>query len=702
MLKVRTEQAPEPVSLVAYTPVVDEGTWIEATGTWQQHRLYGQQFSADNLTVSEPRSLEGIERYLASGRIRGIGSTYARRLTEAFGEEVLKVIEHEPERLLEVPGIGKERHKRITEAWAEYRAVHNIMIFLYGHGVGSARATRIYKKYGDQAIELISENPYRLIEDIHGIGFRSADLIARPLGVAPDAQVRILAGLDYIMMEAKGEGHCGLPRIDLVNRTAELLGIDGEAGDEVMSAKVVSAVDEKLRMAELKTGAVSGKECLFTSDFYYMEQKIAGRLKKMVPARVPWPDINADRALAWVKGRLGFDLAPSQAVAVRAVLKSRITVITGGPGVGKTTIMLAILRILMAKEMKVLLCAPTGRAAKRMQETTRQPAKTIHRLLEIEPATGRFTRDAGYPLKCDLVIVDESSMVDVNLMYALTQALPEQAALLIIGDIDQLPSVGPGQILADIIRSKAVPVVRLTEVFRQAAHSRIISNAHRINTGQTPDFEPAAESDFFFVEARTPEEAADKIHTMVTERIPRRFGFDAVRDIQVLSPMRRGLVGTQALNTLLQSTLNPPGKNCVERSGWSYVPGDKVMQIENDYEKEVYNGDVGQIKSIDLKQGKLSIDFDRRLVIYNFSELSALSPAYAITIHKSQGSEYPAVVIPIVKQHHIMLERNLLYTGVTRGKKLAVLVGHRQAVATAVQSARMRNRWTRLYDCLTA
>lgn len=694
VLKVRTEHLPDLASLVANTPSISVGEWIEAVGYWQQNRAYGLQFSAERITISEPTSLEGIERYLASGMIHGIGSVYAKKLIEAFGEEVLNVIEHSPERLLEVPGIGKKRSERITAAWFEQRAVRKIMVFLHSHGVGAARATHIYRTYGDQAIQLISENPYRLINDIRGIGFRSADLIAMRLGVATHASARILAAITHTMTEAHGSGHCGFPREELSARTAGLL--------DIAEDHVVPKIDEQLQQSVLMAADIEGKSCLFTANFYRMELEIAERFKKMTKGQIPWPEIATKKALEWVKGQLGFDLAESQSAAVAAALKAKLMIITGGPGVGKTTIMLAILRILMAKKAKILLCAPTGRSAKRMQETTHRPAKTIHRLLEMDPASNRFIRDADYPLDCDLIIVDESSMVDVALMHALIQALPEHAALLMVGDIDQLPSVGPGQVLADTIHSEVVPVVRLVEVFRQAAHSQIVTNAHRINIGQLPDFEAPAGSDFFFVPASTPSDAANKIHTLVTERIPKRFGFDPIKDIQVLCPMRRGLIGTHELNSMLQATLNPPGKNCIERLDWSYVPGDKVMQTVNNYEKEVYNGDIGQIKSIDLDQDELSVIFDQRLVTYRSIELDALVPAYAVTIHKSQGSEYSAVIIPMMKQHRIMLERSLLYTGITRGKNLVVLVGDRQAVAIAVHSAKTRLRWTRLRSCLLA
>uniref|UniRef100_UPI002FDE96D0 SF1B family DNA helicase RecD2 n=1 Tax=Rubrimonas sp. TaxID=2036015 RepID=UPI002FDE96D0 len=461
-------------------------------------------------------------------------------------------------------------------------------------------------------------------------------------------------------------------------------------------------------LLELDEGAVTADrvgdtDCVFLTGLHLAERAIAERLARIAAGATPWPGIDADRALPWMEARSGLSFAPSQAEAIRLALRSKALVITGGPGVGKTTIVNAILRILGAKGVKLLLCAPTGRAAKRMTEATGMEAKTIHRLLEVDPKSFGFKRDETNPLDCDLLVVDESSMVDVPLMQSLLKAVPVAAALLIVGDIDQLPSVGPGQVLADIIGSGAVPVVRLTEVFRQAAQSRIIVSAHRINEGRLPDLTPPeGETDFYFVKAADPEQAAARIVELVGERIPRRFGLDAIRDIQVLCPMNRGGVGARALNLALQAALNPAGERKVERFGWTFAPGDKVMQIENDYDREVYNGDIGMIEDVDPDEGELSVDFDGRSVSFPFGELDTLAPAYATTIHKSQGSEYPAVVIPVMTQHYAMLRRNLIYTGVTRGKKLVVLVGQTRALAIAVKEASGRRRWSKLAEWLRA
>jgi exodeoxyribonuclease V alpha subunit len=556
---------------------------------------------------------------------------------------------------------------------------------------------RIYKTYGADAVQLISENPYRLARDIRGIGFKTADHIAAKLGIEKTALVRVRAGIAYALAEAMDEGHCGLPEEDLLRSVSELL-------------EVPAALAETALGLELEEGSVVAdtleerRRCVFLAGLYRAEQAIAERLKVLAADEPPWPAIDADKALPWVEARTKTTLAPSQRAAARLALASKVLVITGGPGVGKTTLVNTVLTILRAKAVKIALCAPTGRAAKRLSESTGGlEAKTIHRLLETDPKEGGFKRDEENPLGCDLLVIDEVSMVDVVLMRALLRALPDRAALLLVGDVDQLPSVGPGQVLADIIASGAVPVVRLTEVFRQAAESRIVVNAHRVNQGLLPEIargEAAPESDFHFVDAADPEEGVRKVLAIVKHRIPRRFGLDPIRDVQVLCPMNRGGLGARALNLELQKVLNPPGEERVERFGWVFGPGDKVMQIENDYEKEVYNGDIGHIEDVDPDAGEIVVSFDGRSVTYGFGELDMLVPAYAATIHKSQGSEYPAVIIPVLTQHYAMLQRNLLYTGVTRGKRLVVLVGQKKAVAIAVRNASGRRRWSKLAEWL--
>ena len=567
------------------------------------------------------------------------------------------------------------------------------MVFLHSHGVGTARAVRVFKTYGSDAVQVMSENPYRLARDIRGIGFKTADAIAMRLGIEKTAMIRVRAGIGYALSEAMDEGHCGLPTEDLVPLAEELLEVEGGI--------VQTALELELTEGNVVADTVGETPCIFLAGLHRAERVIAERLMRLAAGTLPWPAIDPALALPWIEARTGLGLAPSQAEAIRLALTSKVLVVTGGPGVGKTTIVNSILRILAAKGTALLLCAPTGRAAKRMTEATGFEAKTIHRLLKVDPMTGGFKRGQEKPLDCDLLVIDETSMVDVLLMRSLLEAVPDRAALLIVGDIDQLPSVGPGQVLADIIASVAVPVVRLTEVFRQAAKSRIIISAHRINKGFVPDLaRPGEPSDFYFVQADDPEAAVPRIVELVQSRIPKRFGLDPIRDIQVLCPMNRGGVGARSLNIELQAALNPAGERKIERFGWTFAPGDKVMQIENDYDKEVYNGDIGYIDDVDPDSGELTVSFDGRAVILGFGELDTLVPAYAVTIHKSQGSEYPAVVIPLLTQHYAMLQRNLLYTGVTRGKRLVVLVGQKKAVAIAVKNVSGRRRWSKLRECL--
>jgi exodeoxyribonuclease V alpha subunit len=695
VLRVKARGHRDLVTTIGHAAMISAGEWITASGTWLNDRNHGLQFKAHFLKTSAPSTVDGIEKYLGSGMIRGIGPVYAKRLVKMFGKDVFDIIEATPARLREVDGIGPKRADKITSGWADQKVIREIMVFLHEHGVGTARAVRIFKTYGTDAVQVMSENPYRLARDIRGIGFRTADLIAEKLGIEKTAMIRVRAGISFALTEAMGNGHCGLPRAELIGLAEKLL--------EVPAALIESALQEELAEETVTADRVADEDCVFLTGLYLAERGIAEHLQRVRSGPLPWPEIDAEKALPWIEQKTDLTLAASQAEAIRLALKSKIMVITGGPGVGKTTIVNSILRILAAKHVKLLLCAPTGRAAKRMTEATGMEAKTIHRLLEFDPKAFGFKRSDDNPLDCDLLVVDESSMVDVSLMQSLMKAVPSAAALLIVGDIDQLPSVGPGQVLADIIGSGAVPVVRLTEVFRQAAQSKIITTAHAINAGRMPDLAPPeGETDFYFVPAVDPEQAVPRIVELVAKRIPRRFGFDPIRDIQVLCPMNRGGVGARSLNIELQAALNPAGEKRVERFGWTFAPGDKVMQIENDYDKDVYNGDIGMIEDVDLDEGEVAVDFDGRTVAFVFGELDTLVPAYAATIHKSQGSEYPAVVIPVMTQHYAMLQRNLIYTGVTRGKKLVVLVGQKKAVAIAVKNVSGRKRWSKLFAASNA
>jgi exodeoxyribonuclease V alpha subunit len=693
VLRVKARGQRDLVTVVGAAAAISAGEFIQASGIWVNDRTHGLQFKAAFLKTTPPTTLEGIERYLGSGMIKGIGPVYARRLVQAFGAAVFEAIEQAPERLQEVAGIGPKRAGRISTGWAEQKVIREIMLFLHSHGVGTSRAVRIFKTYGADAVQVISENPYRLARDIRGIGFKSADQIAMRLGIEKTAMIRARAGIGYALAEAMDEGHCGLPMDELRERAAALL----EIAVEVVDAATALELAEGAVVAD----AMDGRACVFLAGLYRAEQGIAERLLRLSSGDPPWPAVDPDKAIPWVEQKTGMSLAASQREAVRLALRSKVLVITGGPGVGKTTLVNAILEILRARTQSIALAAPTGRAAKRMREATGLEAKTLHRLLEADPARGGFKRHEEHQLDCELLVVDEVSMVDVPLLHSLLKAVPPRAALILVGDVDQLPSVGPGQVLADIIASAAVPVVRLTEVFRQAAQSRIITNAHRINQGLMPEPGHEPESDFHLVRCQDPEDGVAKLLEIVARRIPARFGLDPIRDVQVLCPMNRGGLGARSLNLELQLLLNPPGEARVERMGWTFGPGDKVMQVVNDYEKEVFNGDLGFVKAVDIEAGELLVDFDGQEVAYDFGELDELVLAYATTVHKAQGSEYPAVVMPVTTQHYPMLQRNLLYTAVTRGRRLVVLVAQPKAVAIAVKGRLERRRWSKLGEWLT-
>ena len=698
VMRVRVRGRGQPVAVVGRLPVVSQGETIQASGSWRNDPSHGRQFQAQRLAVSPPDSLDGMRRYLGSGKVQGVGPKMARRLVKAFGEDVFEVIENEPERLTEVPGIGPKRAKSLSEGFADQKAVRDIMVFLQTHGLGSSRAARIYRTYGADAATLLTEDPYRLARDIRGIGFRIADGIGRSLGKDPEGLPRARAGLGYTLEQARGAGHCGLPRSELLEQAQELLKIPEEI--------LVTALADELRAGRLVATRLGGEEAIFLPLLLSAERAIARRLGELIRADPPpWADIDAAKALAWVERRLDVTLAPTQRAAVETSLRSRVAVITGGPGVGKTTLVNAVLRILRTRDVRCALCAPTGRAAKRLGESTGHTAKTIHRLLEIDPSNGTFRRGRLRPVDCGLLVVDEASMVDVELMAALLQALPAEGSLLLIGDADQLPSVGPGQVLRDLIDSGALPVARLREIFRQADNSRIVRNAHRVNRGYLPELESRSDelSDFYFVPAEDAEDAQKKIARIVKGRIPERFGLDPVRDIQVLTPMNRGPLGARALNATLQEVLNPAPKSGaveVERFGWKYRALDKVMQTENDYGREVFNGDLGRVVSIDPGEQKMTIEFDGRPISYPFPDLDRVMLAYAVTVHKSQGSEYPAVVIPISTHHYVMLRRNLLYTAITRGRQVVVIVGQKWALQKAVDEASDLRRYSTLREQL--
>jgi exodeoxyribonuclease V alpha subunit len=689
VLRVQANGRRDLVTVVGHLPSAVAGEYLEASGVWTQDRDHGLQFKADSLRTTPPHTVHGIEKYLASGLVKGIGPHYARKIVEVFGERTLAVIDESPTFLQEIKGIGPRRLQRIRESWREQKAVRAIMVFLQSHGVGTARAVRIYKKYGDQAIDLVRENPYRLATDIWGVGFQSADQLAERLGIDRASPLRARAAVRYVLQELSGNGHCGYPEAGVIDETARLTAISPEV--------IAAAVEEGRAEGELVREPAGEEPWLYLKPLFLAEVGVARALRSLREGTHPLPAIDIEAALRWVEKKMGLELAATQRDAIRQATTHKVLVVTGGPGVGKTTIVRGILEIFVAKGQRCALCAPTGRAAKRLTETTGREAKTIHRLLEFDPALGGFKRDRHNHLDMDLLVVDESSMVDVVLMNQLLRAVPSWACVVLVGDVDQLPSVGPGTVLADIIASGVVPVVRLTEIFRQAGASWIVRAAHQVNHGELPESAPDGRGDFFFVPAETPAAVIDRILTLVRQRIPARFGLDPLRDIQVLTPMNRSELGARNLNAVLQKALNP-ADNAVEvqRFGWTYRPGDKVLQTVNNYQKEVFNGDIGRVTTIDMMDQEVTVSFEGRPVVYDFGELDELALAFALSIHKAQGSEYPAVVIPLHTQHFLMLQRNLLYTGITRGKRLVVLVGSRKALAAAVERQDTARRYSAL------
>ena len=712
VLRVQARGHRDLVTVVGHLQQVVAGEYVTAAGDWVTDRTHGVQFKADDLKTTPPHTAEGIARYLGSGLVKGVGAKFARRIVDVFGDNTLDVIDRSPTFLSQVKGIGPKLIEKIRQSWAEQKAVRSIMVFLHSYGIGTARAVRIYKTYGDAAIELVKANPYRLSTDIWGVGFATADALALKLGLPRDSPHRAQAAVRHVLSEATGDGHVGFPEELLRDRAVELTQIPPDAIAAAVEhlRETDEVVRDSVQAASRATGAEGDpsehsvlstqySDLIFLKPLFLAELGVARAVKGLAKGPHPLPSLDADAAVGWVEGKMGIAFAGSQRAAVRAAVTNKVMVVTGGPGTGKTTIVRAILEVFTAKALRVLLCAPTGRAAKRLAESTGREAKTIHRLLEFDPGIGTFRRGRENPLDADLVVVDETSMVDVVLMNRLLQAVPPWACVVLVGDADQLPSVGAGAVLTDLIASGAVPVARLTEVHRQAGGSWIVRAAHAVNRGEVPESAPAGGAgDFYFVEASEPAAVVGLVRQMVAERIPRKFGLDPFRDVQVLSPQVRTELGVANLNRELQAALNPggPGVAEVKRFDIPFRAGDKVMQLKNNYDREVYNGDIGRVAGIDPDDQTVTVEFDGRPVEYDFGDLDELQLAYCTSIHKSQGSEYPAVVIPVHTQHYTMLQRNLLYTGITRGRKLVALVGSRKALWVAVNAAETRQRYTLL------
>lgn len=701
VLRVRAAGHRDLVTVVGHMPQAIAGEYVTAGGEWVVDRAHGQQFKSSELKTTPPHTAEGIAKYLGSGLVKGIGPKYARKIVDTFGEKTLDVIDRDPSFLLQVKGVGPKKVELIRQGWKESGAVRGIMAFLMSHGIGTARAVRIYKAYGENAVSIVQKHPYRLSEDIWGFGFRTADELALKLGIPRDAPQRVQAAVRHVLGEAStSRGHVGLPEEIVVEETMALTQATGEQaadaieqlriGDEIVRDSV-----EKVGRVAIEDELLASGPLLYLKPLFLAEVGVARQITALRDGPHPLPATEADKALAWVEATMSLTLAESQRDAVAAALAQKLLVVTGGPGTGKTTIVRAILELFAAKRQRVLLAAPTGRAAKRLGESTGREAKTIHRLLEYDPGIAGFRRGRENPLDVDLLVIDEVSMVDVVLMNRLLSAVPPWACVVFVGDRDQLPSVGAGSVLADLIDSGVVAVARLTEIHRQAGSSHIVRAAHAVNHGEQPESAPAGKGDFFFIEADDPPAITDRILTMVKTRIPAAFGLDAIKDVQILSPMNKSELGVQNLNRLLQDALNPGGKE-VQRFGTAFRVGDKVIQTRNNYQREVFNGDIGRVTGLDEIDQVLTVEYDGRPVEYEFSELDELSLAYAISIHKSQGSEYAAVIIPVHTQHFVMLQRNLLYTGITRGRKLVVLVGSRKALWLAVTKAETAMRFSLL------
>lgn len=680
--RFQEEGKPSVTTVVGSFLAVSAGETLRLWGRWVEDKRYGRQLRVSRYQTLLPTSVKAIEKYLGSGLVTGIGPVYAKRLVAAFGVETLRVIEEEPQKLRRVEGIGSKRAALIRGAWTQQKAIQSIMLFLQGRDIGLSQAVKIYKQYGDKAVAVLRENPYRLAIEIKGIGFKSADGIAKQMGVEPTAPQRIQSGMLHVLDEAASQGNTFLPLAELEQRSAALLDVPEDL------------LPPELTMLIADNQVVRDGDAIFPRDLHHAEKKCARYLRRLLELAGVETLYEAEKAIEWVERREAISLSDGQREALRQAALSRILIVTGGPGTGKTTLLRSLIGILKAKKQSVVLAAPTGRAAKRMMEATAEDARTLHRLLEFSPKSGGFLRHEGNPIEADIIIIDECSMVDVTLMHMLMKAVPPEARLIFVGDVDQLPSVGPGNVLMDLISSNIIPTVWLKTVFRQASESGIVVNAHHINEGKYPAFNT---SDFIFLQRKAPQDAVATILELVTERLPKKFGYDSKRDVQVLAPMHRGDAGVGALNEALQNALNPGGKTLGRRA---FRVQDKVMQTRNNYELDVYNGDVGYVASVDDDTGEAVVQFDAREVVYDVESLDDLSLAYAMTVHKAQGSEYPVVILPLLTQHYPMLQRNVFYTAITRAGKMVITVGDVRAVRRAVMNADVAQRHTRLAEYL--
>ena len=696
--KIRVPGRNDLVTVVGSLPGMSPGEVIKLQGEWQTHPRYGEQFKIFSYESIIPATVAGIERYLSSGLIKGMGPVIAQRLVARFSQDTLNVIERDIERLREVEGIGDKRIEMIKVAWEEQKEIREVMIFLQGYGVSPAYATKIFKQYGRDAVTVVRDNPYRLAEEVFGIGFLTADKIAEKVGISKDSPLRAKAGILYVLQQLADEGHTFYPFTPFLATCQKILDIEETI---LLDAFQAATSERKIIVEKIEDPPEWNERAVYLTPLYVAETGIAQHLQALCVSPRQLQLMDREGALKLAQQDLKISLSGQQLRAVTESLDRKVMIITGGPGTGKTTIIRAITHVYAKSGQKVVLAAPTGRAAKRMFEATGREAKTIHRLLEYSPKEARFKRDEEEPLDADLVVIDETSMVDTALMYHLLKAVPKHATLILVGDVDQLPSVGPGNVFRDIIDSGIVPTIRFNEIFRQARESMIVVNAHRVNSGQMPTsgVEQETATDFYFIEVEEPEKALQRIIDLCKEGIPARFGFNSLNDIQVLTPMHKGTVGASNLNAELQRELNPSTDE-IARAGKTFKRGDKVMQIRNNYDKDIYNGDIGRIVAIDREEQEVSVNFEGRLVPYDFSELDELVLAYATSIHKAQGSEYPVVVMPILVQHFILLQRNLLYTGITRGKKLVIIVGTKKALSIAIRNNKPQNRYTRLKEQL--